>query len=151
MIAAVHSPDDSLRAVSATYLTPSGNCKSPTQPSRITTGRLRRGAVRLAPAGPCLGLTEGVEDALSVMQAVGLPCWACLGTSNLRSVELPPPPLAVEVTIFADNDRSGITAANAAAERFYGQGRRVRIAKPPQAGADFNDLLQAGKKREITT
>ena len=86
-----------------------------------------------------------------MMQAVGLPCWACLGTSGLRSVVLPSLPLAAEIVIFADHDRSGIGAAYSAAERFSAQGRRVGVAVPPKAGADFNDLLQAGTSMEGTT
>lgn len=145
MVAAVQAPDDQVCGVQATFLTPGGACKAPVSSSRVTWGRMCRGAVRLAPAGPRLGLCEGVEDALSVVQAVGMPCWACLGTSGLRSVTLPCPPLAAEVVIFADHDRCGIDAANAAAERLHAQGRRVRIALPPEPDTDFNDLLCAGQ------
>ena len=54
-----------------------------------TTGRMQRGAVQLAPPRDgVLGLTEGVEDALSVIQMFGVPTWAVIGT-RLESVALP--------------------------------------------------------------
>ena len=44
------------------------------------------------------------------------------------------------VTIAADGDEAGEEAAQAAARRFIAEGRKVKIARPPQ-GMDFNDLL----------
>jgi hypothetical protein len=38
----------------------------------------------------------------------------------------------------------GQRAARDAAERWLVEGRRVRVAIPPVAGTDFNDLLGAG-------
>jgi phage/plasmid primase-like uncharacterized protein len=48
------------------------------------------------------------------------------------------------VVICADNDANGVgqRAANAAAQHFLAEGRRVRIALPPKSGLDFNDLLR---------
>ncbi len=40
-----------------------------------------------------------------------------------------------------DGDEPGEKAAEEAASRFYREGRRVKIARPPK-GMDFNDLLQ---------
>ena len=94
--------------------------------------------MRLAPAGPELVLSEGIETGLSVQQATGLPVWATLSTSGLRSVILPP---EVEtVIIAADADEPGEKAAQEAARRFIAEGRTVKIARPPK-GMDFNDLL----------
>jgi len=42
--------------------------------------------------------------------------------------------------VLADGDKPGEVAARAAALRWKGEGRRVRIARPPQ-GMDFNDML----------
>ncbi len=47
------------------------------------------------------------------------------------------------VIIAADGDEPGSPAAESvekAASRFYHEGRKVKIARPP-AGYDFNDLL----------
>ncbi len=101
-------------------------------------GKCAGGAVRLAPAGPELVLSEGIETGLSVQQATGLPVWATLSTSGLRAVILPP--ATTVVTIAADGDEAGEVAAQAAARRFIAEGRAVKIARPPK-GMDFNDLL----------
>jgi putative DNA primase/helicase len=53
--------------------------------------------------------------------------------------------------ICADNDANGIgqRAANAAAERFLVEGRRVRVALPPVPGVDFNDLLRGSASARV--
>jgi putative DNA primase/helicase len=47
------------------------------------------------------------------------------------------------VLICADHDANGVgqRAAKEAADRFLAEGRRVRIAIPPDTDNDFNDLL----------
>jgi putative DNA primase/helicase len=45
-----------------------------------------------------------------------------------------------EVIVLADGDDPGEAAARDCAWRWKREGRRVRIARPPQ-GMDFNDLL----------
>jgi putative DNA primase/helicase len=45
-----------------------------------------------------------------------------------------------DVVVLADGDAPGEAAARDAALRWKNEGRRVRIARPPQ-GMDFNDLL----------
>jgi putative DNA primase/helicase len=46
------------------------------------------------------------------------------------------------VIVLADGDEPGEAAARDCARRWKRDGRRVRIARPPQ-GMDFNDLLKA--------
>jgi hypothetical protein len=52
---------------------------------------------------------RGIETALSVLQATGKPVWACLGTSGLKAVILPPE--VKTVVIAADADEAGEKAA----------------------------------------
>ncbi len=121
-----------------TFLRIDGRAKAPVSNNKMMLGKCAGGAVRLAPAGPELVLSEGIETGLSVQQATGLPVWATLSTSSLRSVILPP---EIEtVIIAADADEPGEKAAQEAARRFIAEGRTVKIAHPPQ-GMDFNDLL----------
>ncbi len=121
-----------------TFLRADGKDKAPVSGNKMMLGRCGGGAVRLAPAGPELVLSEGIETGLSVQQATGLPVWATLSTSGLRAVILP---IEVEtVIVAADGDEAGEKAAQAAARRFIAEGRTVKIARPPQ-GMDFNDLL----------
>ena len=98
------------------------------------------GVVQLAPAADQLLIGEGIETALSAMQATGIPAWAALGTSGLRALDLPEH--IRRVTVLADVDAPGIAAANDAAWRWAREGRNVRIARPP-SGKDFNDALLA--------
>jgi hypothetical protein len=80
---------------------------------------------------------EGIETCLSAMQATGHPAWAALSTSGLRSLDLPRD--VRDVIVLADADEAGEAAARDCAWRWKREGRRVRIARPPQ-GLDFNDL-----------
>ena len=108
-------------------------------------GKVGRGAVRLARAGEQLAVAEGIESGLSVQQATGIPTWAGLSAGGIGRLELPPLPLAHVVVIVADNDEAGLREARKAAERWWREGRRVRIAVPPE-GLDANDLLRGNSE-----
>jgi hypothetical protein len=125
--------DSSPIAIHRTYLCPE------LDPRKMMLGPCRGGAVRLAEPDDLLLVSEGIETGLSVMQATGLPVWAALSTSGLRSLDLPA--CVAEVIILADGDASGEAAAFAAANRWKTARRKVRIARPPR-GSDFNDVLK---------
>jgi putative DNA primase/helicase len=127
-------------AVHRTFLRPDGRGKADLEPSKMTLGPSKGGAVPLAPAGPVLAVSEGIENGLIYLQVTGIPTWAALSTAGLRSLILPPD--VGEVVIACDPDVPGIRAAHTAALRWLREGRRVRIARPP-VGQDFNDLLRA--------
>ncbi len=131
-------PDRNVVGIHRTFLRADGKGKSPVTKPKMMLGRCGGGAVRLAPAGPELVLSEGIETGLSVQQDTNKPVWATLSTSGLRSVILPPE--VKTVIIAADADERGEEAAQKAAKRFLAEGRTVKIARPPQ-GMDFNDLL----------
>jgi hypothetical protein len=100
--------------------------------------------VRLAPAGPVLAIAEGIEDALTFMQATGTPSWAAISDSGVRSFV--PPPLAETTTLILieDNDKNGAgqQATAAAARRFAKAGYEIKIARPA-VGKDLNAALLA--------
>jgi hypothetical protein len=125
-------------AIHRTYLARDGGCKAPIDPQKMMLGPCRGGAVRLAEAGNVLMVGEGIETCLAAMQAASLPAWAALSTSGLRALDLPKD--VRDVIVLADGDEAGETAARDCALRWKRQGRRVRIARPPQ-GMDFNDML----------
>jgi DNA primase len=81
---------------------------------------------------------EGIETCLAAAQATGHPAWATLSTSGLRALDLPEG--VRDVIVLADGDDAGEAAARDCACRWKREGRRVRIARPPQ-GMDFNDML----------
>ena len=96
-----------------------------------------------APAGDVIGLTEGIEDALSY--AVAVPdhrVAAALNVGNLAHVKLP---AAIgTVIIAADSDAPGSQADQTlqrAIAHFLAEGRQVRIARPPPEVKDLNALL----------
>jgi hypothetical protein len=125
-------------AIHRTYLARDGGGKAPVDPQKMMFGPCRGGAVRLAEPGDVLMVGEGIETCLTAMQATGHPAWAALSTSGLRSLGLPKD--AHDVIVLADGDEAGEAAARHCALRWRREGRRVRIARPPQ-GLDFNDML----------
>ncbi|MEI4234782.1 DUF7146 domain-containing protein [Roseovarius sp. D22-M7] len=139
-----------------TYLVEDANevRKAPVSKPKMMMGRIAGGAVRLAPlgTGDRLALSEGIETGLAVMTACpDLPVWATLSTSGLEQIDLPP--AAQRVLILADHDVSGagLRAAEACARRLRAQGRDVAIARPPEEGQDFNDLLVRDGPEAIAT
>jgi hypothetical protein len=148
MIALVTNGADEMPiAIHRTFLARYGAGKAPVDPQKMMLGPCRGGAVRLADPGDVLMVGEGIETAASGMQAYALPAWAALSTSGLIALLLPP--VVRTVIILADNDANGAgeRAARTAAARWLGEGRRVRIAMPPDPGSDFNDLLSMTEAR----
>jgi putative DNA primase/helicase len=141
MVALVtHGANGSPIAVHRTFLASDGGGKAPVDPAKMMLGPCRGGVVRLGEPGAVLMLGEGIETCMAAMQATGNPAWAALSTSGLRSLDLPHD--VRDVIVLADGDEPGEAAAQHCARRWKREGRRVRIARPPQ-GMDFNDLLKA--------
>lgn len=132
-----------------TWLAPDGAGKASLDPVRISTGPIRGGAVRLAPAAETLMVSEGVETA-AAMTATGMPAWTALSTSGMTALVLPP--IVRTVIILADHDVSGAgeRAARTAAARWLAEGRRVRLAMPPERGTDMADVLSGRAYARIT-
>jgi putative DNA primase/helicase len=133
-------------AIHRTFLDHDGGGKAPVEPQKMMLGPCRGGAVRLAESGNILMVGEGIETCLAAMHATGNPAWAALSTSGLRALDLPNE--LRKVIILADGDDPGEAAAHHCALRWKREGRRVRIARPPQ-GMDFNDLLMGRAPRIV--
>jgi len=131
-------------AVHRTFLARDGGGKAPVDSPKMMLGPCRGGAVRLGELGEVLMIGEGIETCLAAMQASGHPAWAALSTSGLRALDLPKD--VRDVIVLADGDEAGEAAARDCALRWKRQGRRVRIARPPQ-GMDFNDMLSSRAPR----
>jgi len=139
MVALVTSgADGTPLAIHRTFLARDGGGKAPVDPQKMMLGPCRGGAVRLANPGDVLMVGEGIETCLAAMLGTGNPAWAALSTSGLRALDLPD--AVRDVIVLADGDNPGEAAAQECAGRWKRDGRRVRIARPPQ-GMDFNDLL----------
>jgi hypothetical protein len=145
MVALVtHGADGSPIGIHRTFLAADGSAKAPVQPPKMMLGPCRGGAVRLANPQDVLMVGEGIETCLAAMQASGRPAWSALSTSGLRALDLPHE--VRDVIVLADGDDPGEAAAQDCAFRWTREGRRVRIARPPQ-GMDFNDLLVRSPSR----
>lgn len=149
MVAAVEHVEHGIVGAHRTWLAPDGAGKASLDPVRTSTGPIRGGAVRLAPAVETLLVAEGIETAMAAMTATAMPAWAALSTSGLVALKLPP--IVQQVIALADNDFSGAgeQAARAAAARWLAEGRRVRIAMPPVPGIDMADVLAGYGHAEI--
>ncbi len=125
--------------VHRTFLAPDGRGKAPGQ-AKMMAGHA--GVVRLVPdeaVAAGLGIAEGIETSLRVMQSFGWsPVWAATSAGGiarfpvLRGVEA--------LTIFADADDKGAgeKAAMACAERWREAAKEATIFKAPP-GEDFDD------------
>lgn len=138
LIAGISNVDGVVEGIHQTWLASDGSGKASIDDPRKTLGEIKGGAIRLGPIGPTIGLAEGVETALSFMQASGIVTWSALSVVGMRAVQLPPS--VRHVVIAADGDDYGEAAAFSAAVRFRQEGRTAEIAQAPR-GKDFNDLL----------
>jgi CHC2 zinc finger/Toprim domain len=108
--------------------------------AKKTRGEMRDGCVRLGPAGPYMGIAEGVETALCAMEIYRIPVWATCGVARLPTVWIPD---GVQgLTIFADRGAAGEEWAEKAAAA-HGRRRPTRIKFPRDDHGDFADELRA--------
>lgn len=142
MVAAITRwPDKTVSSIHRTYLNSDGSDKAPISPNKMMLGSVSGGALRLSSSGSKLILAEGIETALSCFGATGISTWACLSTSGMVNVVIPPFDITQAIIIAADNDLPGQEAAGKLAQRLLGQGYAVRIAMPTKE-KDFNDILR---------
>jgi hypothetical protein len=138
MVARVEGPGG-LLGLHLTLLEPDGRGRKEKKLARGS--KPRGGAIRLFPLeeGQPLVLAEGIETALAVREVTGWPVWATIAAPFMKEVVLPPE--VKEVVVAADHDPAGIDAAKSLARKLLQEGRRVRIAVPPEEGEDWLDVL----------
>lgn len=151
MVAAVRDVSGHLVTVHRTLLTGDGrkaDVNVPKRLMRLPDDRTINGcAIRFGEPHEVLALAEGIETALSVVFATGLPTWSCISATGLRQVVIPSG--VKRVLIFSDKDRS-CTGARSAQElccRLQAQGIEVAIEAVPlnipkaEKSIDWNDVL----------
>jgi phage/plasmid primase-like uncharacterized protein len=146
MVARVEGPGW-LLGLHLTTLEPDGGGR---KEKRLAKGsKPKGGAIRLFPleAGQPLALAEGIETALAVREATGWPVWATIAAPFMKEVIVPGE--VEEVLIAADHDRAGLEAAHTLARRLLREGRRVRLAVPPEEGEDWLDALKRLGPEEV--
>ena len=149
MVAPLLNGDRGLVGVHQTWLKPDGSGKAEIYApdhtrakAKLMLGSFAGTAIPLAPSGPVLLRAEGIETALSVMQATGLPAWAVGALPNFRTSWVPS--TVKQLIECADADMRDMRTAMAFLEECAAERRkagvRVRIIYAPK-GMDFNDLL----------
>lgn len=152
LVAAVRKVDGTLVTLHRTFLTEDGR-KAPVDEVKklmsLPEGATINGAsIQLGKPDDKLCLAEGIETALSVQYATGIPCWCALSANGLKTVEIPEE--VKTVLIFADKDLNGTgaQAAEVLRKRLAAEGRLALIVSIPDAipsgakGIDWNDVLQ---------
>ena len=113
-----------------TYLSANGTKAEVTTPRKILPAirPLVGAAVRLFKVDDMLAIAEGIETALSVMQTIGIECWATGSANNMKAVAIPES--VKTVWVYADSDESftGQAAAYELANRLkVREGKTVRV------------------------
>lgn len=150
MVAVITAPCGENVSLHRTFL--QGTGKLPADDCRkVMPGKIAKGsAVRLFPLGTAddvLGVAEGIETALSASALFGIPVWAVLNTSMMRTFQ--PPAGIREVAIMSDNDVNGAgQAADDALRQRLSATHAVTVHLPPTVGTDWNDelLIQRGAR-----
>jgi CHC2 zinc finger/Toprim domain len=143
MVARMSDPvTNEFRGLHRTFIRPDGSAKAdiPKGEQKMMLGG--SGIIQLADLhdiGVGLGLSEGIETALSVMQVLRWgPVWAAGSAGNITSFPFLP---ATTLNVFADADANGtgLKAAHDCRTRWAESGGEVFIHEPP-AGKDWNDI-----------
>lgn len=151
MIALVRDVSGSPVTLHRTYLTPHGAKLPVDKPKKLMEtpeSKLQGGAIHLFAPGPVLGVAEGIETALSVQFATGMPTWSVVSAPLLQGFE--PPTGTQRLVIWADHDRSrtGIEAARLLQKRLWPRDIQVQIQLPDYRipenakSIDWNDIWQ---------
>ncbi len=146
LIAIVTDPSGALVGLQRTYLTEDGRkaavkaTASDRKPKvKYSLGNVVGGSIQLGPPSASMLVTEGLEDGLTLSQALGRSVWVAAGTSMMPQMAFAPVTRAV--VIGADGDDAGAVAAAKAAEAFAATGLATRIMRPTPPYKDFNAEL----------
>lgn len=146
LVAIVTDPAGVLVGLQRTYLTDAGAKAATADPKgtvKFSLGLVAGGSIQIGPPAASILVCEGLEDGLTLAQALGRSVWVAAGTSMLPHMSFADATRAV--VIGADGDAAGERAAAKAAEAFADRGLAVRIMRPNAPHKDFNaELMEAG-------
>jgi DNA primase len=89
LICAIREPGGDLVGIQRTYLTEDGG-KAAFEKVKLSLGRVRGGAIHLGPASDTMIVTEGLEDGLTLMQALTQSVWVAARLCCRRWCSLTP-------------------------------------------------------------
>jgi hypothetical protein len=128
-----------IAGVHLTRLLPDGSDKREREdePAKIMIGRSLGWPIVLAPVNDAggLGITEGIEDGLSVL-VTGLGIWAAGSASRLPALAARVPSYVNDITIFAHTDDDGMRHAVELKRRLHARGLSAAIADPRRTSDD---------------
>lgn len=151
MVCMFTGADGKPRTLHATFVAHGGARAPVPAPKKIlgtpVRGATCGGAIRLfAPRNGRLAVTEGIENALSLVLLHKVPCWAAYCADNLTRVRLPPDVQELYVGVDLDLNERGEDAARQLADRAARENLKltVRLVIPKgNAPFDLNDELRA--------
>ncbi len=115
----------------------------------VTPDGLRDSAIRLYPATDILAVTEGIETALAVGQLTGLPVWAAISTSGIKTLVVPDGVRTVVIAADHDPNGAGLDAARTLACRLIARRCTVKILMPDTPGTDWADTMEGSHVEPI--
>jgi hypothetical protein len=147
MVAMFHGAAGEPVTLHVTYL--SGSAKAPVpSPKKILgvprAGATKGGAIRLyAPRAGVLGISEGIESALSLGLMARIPVWASFCADNLARAHLPAGLRDLRIGVDVDPSGKGRAVAEALAARVrkWSPRTRVRLMLPDDGLDDLNSEL----------
>jgi len=146
LVAIVTDAAGELVGLQRTYLTEDGR-KAATKATdtdrkpkvKYSLGNVVGGSIQIGPPAASILVTEGLEDGLTLAQALGRSVWVAAGTAMMPQMTFAAVTRAV--VIGADGDAAGDVAAMKAAEAFAKSGLATRIMRPTRPFKDFNAEL----------
>lgn len=146
MLAKIHDAEGRWVNLHRTFLKADGRKSDLTEPRRVMAVTIPPGsAIRLFEPGEVMGVAEGLETAVAASLLHGVPVWATINSTGLKSW-LPPTGVR-KVLIFGDNDAKagGQAAAWALAHRLLCRKEPVEaeVLIPDRVGWDWNDVHAA--------
>ena len=139
LIARVTDLAGRITGVNRTWLHPDGSGKAELPNPRKALGELNGHGVRFGIPGEVLAVGEGLETMLALRSVLpDMPMVAALSANHLGALLLPEG--LKRLYIACDNDRPGLDAGLALANRASAQGIASRLLVP--SGKDFNDDLR---------
>lgn len=148
LIAIVTDSAGALVGLQRTYLTEDGR-KAATRPTdtdrkpkvKYSLGNVAGGAIQLGPPADSMIVTEGLEDGLTLSQALRRSVWVAAGSSMMPEMLFAA--VTREVVVGVDGDAAGEAAATKAAATLARRGLTTRIMRPTRPYKDFNAQLMA--------
>jgi hypothetical protein len=121
--------DDAVRGVHLTRLKPDGTDRERGDRAKIIIGHSVGSPLVMSPPGNVGGLaiTEGIEDALTLVEAVGVGAWAAGSASRLPALANAMPSYVSSVTVVIDDDADGWRHATTLINRI--RARRIEVRK----------------------